>query len=160
MKTKRLIVIALLYLFMTGTALFAQPCGDHPQPKMHEQAVPDTELPGMSPHTRGVHEAGLPPIPDLTKEQAEKIKQLNLQLRKKILPLDAEINEKEAKLQTLRISDKPEIRTMNALIDDISTLRGSIMKLLNETHFDIRKLLTEDQRTIFDELPPPHPREK
>ncbi len=150
--------MTLLCLFMTGITLYAQPGGAPPHKKMQEQTAPCEGMPpGMPPAMHGAPEAQVPPIPDLSKEQIDKIKLLNQQLRKQILSFDAQIMEKEAKLQTQKIADKPDIRAMNGLIDDISTLHGSIMKLLNETHFKIRDLLTEDQKLVFDELPPPTP---
>ncbi|MCK5856103.1 MAG: Spy/CpxP family protein refolding chaperone [Bacteroidales bacterium] len=89
-------------------------------------------------------------IPDLTVEQAEKIKSLRLEMMKKINPLKAQIKEKRAHLNTLSIVEKPDMKAINKTIDEIGALRIEMMKIHAQMRQDVRAVLTEDQRVIFD----------
>lgn len=89
-------------------------------------------------------------IPDLSKEQEAKIKELHKNHLKLMLPMKNELNEKEAKLNSLNSAEKPDMKAINALIDEITLLKGKMMKAKNQFMQDVRALLTEDQRLAFD----------
>lgn len=89
-------------------------------------------------------------IPDLTEEQKESIKKIKLQLKKDMLPIQNLIREKEAKLITLESAETPDMDKINKLIDEIYAEKAKLRKLKVKAHQDIRNLLTEDQKIIFD----------
>jgi Spy/CpxP family protein refolding chaperone len=89
-------------------------------------------------------------IPNLSPEQKTKIKAIRIQSQKEILPLKGQLGEKKAKLQTMEIAEKPDMAMINILIDEVHALEGKISKLRAAQKQEIRKLLTTDQRVVFD----------
>ena len=86
----------------------------------------------------------------LTPEQKKSIFELKSKLMKSVLPIKNSIGEKKAHLKTLSTVDNPDMNAINSTIDDIASLRGQIMKLHMANRQEIRKLLTDNQRVIFD----------
>jgi len=72
---------------------------------------------------------------------------------KEMLPLKNELAEKMAHLKTLTTKDKVDMAAINATIDEIVVIKGKMMKLQVAHKQEIRKLLTEEQRIIFDTMP-------
>lgn len=148
-KSKYLVlIVALLILF--GSA-FAQ----------HSR----TPSEGMEKHpSRG--KAGMRHmrmILDLTEKQEEKIKKLRTERLKVLLPLQNELAEKEAQLHTLSTAEKVDMKKIYKMIEEIGAIKIQMMKERATYHQDIRKLLTEEQRLVFDMRPhhrghrlPPH----
>ncbi|OGC43530.1 hypothetical protein A2Y85_01880 [candidate division WOR-3 bacterium RBG_13_43_14] len=95
-----------------------------------------------------------PMIPDLTDEQKEKIETLKVEHMGKMLPLKNEMGEKQARLQTLTTAEKVNMSEVNKLIDNIGALCTKIMKLQAQHRQDVRELLTDKQRLIFDAQEP------
>ena len=91
-----------------------------------------------------------PMIPDLTDDQKEKIEALRIDHMKEMLELKNEIGEKHARLQTLTTAEKVNMSEVNKLIDTIGALQTKMMKMQVKHRQDIRELLTEKQRVIFD----------
>lgn len=89
-------------------------------------------------------------IPDLTDEQQEKIKAIHLNMMKESLPIKNKIGENEAKMKTLQTADNPDMKAINALIDETAKLEADLKKKMAANHQDVRKLLTAEQRVIFD----------
>ena len=89
-------------------------------------------------------------IPDLTDAQEEAIKAKHLELEKALTPLKSEIKVKDAELKQLLVSGNPGQREIDRMIDEISALRVQMQKLQIRHHLDIRGLLTEEQRVVFD----------
>jgi len=89
-------------------------------------------------------------VPDLTDSQKDKMKTLHVDHMKAIQPLQNEIGEKQARLRTLQTADKVNMSEINTLIEDIGRTRTEMMKLRAAHHQEIRSLLTEEQRVIFD----------
>ncbi len=89
-------------------------------------------------------------IPDLTADQQAKIDKLKTAHMKEIQSLRNELSEKEAHLQTLRTADKADMVSINQTIDEISVIKTTMAKS-REQHFqDVRGLLTDDQKVVFD----------
>ena len=76
--------------------------------------------------------------------------ELRTQLKKEILPLKNQLGEKKARMQTLETADKADMQAINALIDEIQSLQGKIMKMHASHRQEIRKMLTPEQRVDFD----------
>ncbi|MBC8146401.1 MAG: Spy/CpxP family protein refolding chaperone, partial [Bacteroidetes bacterium] len=92
-------------------------------------------------------------LPDLTEEQQKKIKELHLKQMKGMLPLQNELKEKQAHLKTLTTKDKVDMTAVNATIDEIAVLKAKMMKQKAAHQQEVRNLLTEEQRLIFDTKP-------
>ena len=60
------------------------------------------------------------------------------------------MQEKRAKLQTLRTAKNVDMKAINNLIDEKAMLKADQMKARAAHHQEIRSLLTDEQRIIFD----------
>lgn len=88
---------------------------------------------------------------NLTAEQKEKMKNIHMNTAKEVKPLRSQVGEKEAHLKTLTVADKPDMMEINKTLDEISTLKNKMAKLQMAAKMEIRGLLTEEQRTKYDE---------
>ena len=95
----------------------------------------------------------LPGIPNLSKEQNEGIRKLQISLGQNILPIENEIREKDARLNTLTTLKDPDMKSIYALMDEIGVLKIKIAKMQMAHDMDIRKILNDEQRLIFDKRP-------
>ena len=86
----------------------------------------------------------------LTEDQKEKIEDIRLAGKKESLPYQNEIREKKAAMRSLSTGDSYDVKGLNKLTDDISKLEASIQKVNILKRGEIRELLTEDQKIIFD----------
>jgi len=89
-------------------------------------------------------------IPDLTPEQEKKIDELKTKLQKDILPIKLQLQEKKAHLKVLESAETIQLTAINATIDEITLLENKKMKLKAQYRQDIRSLLTEKQRLVYD----------
>ncbi len=89
-------------------------------------------------------------LPDLTDAQKDQMKAIHIKGMKATQPLKNAIMEKRAHLNTLSSADKADIKAINKQIDDISVLQASIKKVRAANKQEIRSLLTDEQRVIFD----------
>lgn len=89
-------------------------------------------------------------IPDLSEEQQAKIDKIHVDLAKETLPLKNLLNEKKAHLKTLTSAEKVNETEVNATIDEIGKLKTDIMKKQTASRLEIRNLLNEEQRVMFD----------
>lgn len=89
-------------------------------------------------------------IPNLTEQQQTQIDAINLKYRKEVLPLHNEIREMRAKITTLTTQDNVDLEEVYALIDAIAQKKAEIEKKRIAKHNEIRNLLTEEQRVVFD----------
>lgn len=93
-------------------------------------------------------------IPDLSDQQKEQIQDIRLNTRKEMMPLQNRMREKAARLKTLRTAEKADMNAINSVVDEMSSLRAEIMKVRLASEQEIRSLLTDDQRVIFDSRRP------
>lgn len=89
-------------------------------------------------------------IPALTPEQRSAIRDLRTAHIKKTELIRAEIGEKEARMNTLRLAEKADEKAIDRTIDEIAKLRGDLMKEREAHHRQVKSLLTEEQRVHFD----------
>jgi len=87
---------------------------------------------------------------NLTEAQQAKITDLRLKHQKKKLQIRNLIDEKRARLQTLRLADNFDQKAINKIIDDMTKLKAKNMKQGIAHQQEVRTLLTEEQRMIFD----------
>jgi Spy/CpxP family protein refolding chaperone len=87
---------------------------------------------------------------DLSEEQKEQIKKLRLEHQKAMLPIKNLFGEQKAKMQTLRTAEKVDLKAIDKLVDDMTGLRAKQMKMQVRHEQEVRSLLTEEQRIMFD----------
>lgn len=162
MKTmkKRTITILLSLLMITaGTSLFAQrgrglgPCG------MGYGFAWDTTKSDFQHPVKGFGQFGMGhgmmrnnycPLPDLTDDQAEQIKELRLAHYKEVQPLRAQMSELAVKHRNLVRAEKPDIKAINAGIDERTDVMNKLMKKQAEFRTEFRNLLTDEQKMKLD----------
>ena len=133
MKHLNLKTIALLSLFIVGfTFAQAQKRG-----------------PGNGPHGNGPYGYGCNML-DLSDEQEKKIDDLRTAHMKDMLPLRNELNEKRARLQTLRSADKYDASETEKTLEEMSAIKLKMAKSREAHKQEVRSLLTEEQRLKFD----------
>jgi len=89
-------------------------------------------------------------LPDLTDAQKEEMKTIRLNTMKTIQPLKNQLMEKKAHLNTLTTAEKADQKAINKQIDEISSLEASIQKVRAGSHQEVRSILTDEQRILFD----------
>lgn len=87
-----------------------------------------------------------------TDEQKEKMKELRLVTAKQIKPLKNELNELNAKQQTLTTAGKTDLKAINSNIDKMSEVKADIQKILVAQNQEVRSMLTEEQLLKFDAM--------
>ncbi len=92
-------------------------------------------------------------LPDLTEEQTEQIKALRTSMKKEMIKTQNEVGELNAKLRTLETADKPNMNKINSTIDQISVIKTDMAKKKAAHQQDIRSILTQEQRVVFDSRP-------
>ena len=155
MKTSHLKTLTLfctVLMLLLSTCVFAQYDEERKPPLVPEDEqfkVPHK----MKPHK---HQKVPPPIPDLTEEQKEQIRELEINNMKEALSLKNQMGEKEAHLRTLSTADNVDMNSIYELIEEIGELKTQMVKQQAALHQEIRKILTDDQRVFFD-MGPQHP---
>lgn len=89
-------------------------------------------------------------IPNLTTDQQNKIGKLATACLNEIQSLRNELLEKKAHLQTLRTTDKVDLVSINKTIDEISVIQTNMNKKREQYFQEVRGLLTNDQKAVFD----------
>lgn len=106
----------------------------------------DEDASGQYGYGRCVHQN----IPGLTEKQHDAISKLRTEHQKKAQLKRAEIAEKRARLNTLRLADNPDMAQINKTIDEIAVMRADLMKE-REAHLQaIRSQLNEEQKAWFN----------
>ena len=115
---------------------------------------------GMSPgncihdnrQSAGINRHG-PQLPDLTDDQQEKIMALRVAHQKNMLPVRNSLLEKKAHLRTLTTVDKPDKKAIEVTIKEMNALHTQMQLAQTEHRLEVRGLLTDEQRIIFDTRP-------
>lgn len=89
-------------------------------------------------------------IPGITAEQRTAIEQLRAKQLHKSALIRAEIAEKQARLNTLKLAEKEDVKAIDGTIDDITKLRGDLMKQREAHKREIKALLNDEQKVYFD----------
>jgi Spy/CpxP family protein refolding chaperone len=86
----------------------------------------------------------------LQPEQKAKVDQIRFSFKKEAMTFRNQLAEKKARLRILETADQPDMKNIFALIDEISGLRTQFEKKEAEMKQSIRKILTPEQRLVFD----------
>ena len=89
-------------------------------------------------------------LPDITDAQKKTIEDAHLKHMKKMMDLRNQLNEKQAKFRSLSTADKPDQNALNSAIDEMGAVQTQIMKEKSSFEQEVRKVLTDKQRLIFD----------
>ncbi|MCX7966567.1 MAG: periplasmic heavy metal sensor [Syntrophorhabdaceae bacterium] len=89
---------------------------------------------------------GVPPVSNLTPEQAEKIKTIQQAHIKDVAPLKQQLLAKKTELRAEWLSKNPDQAKIIALQKEILNLQGKILEKATQTRFEVRKVLTPDQQ--------------
>lgn len=89
-------------------------------------------------------------IPNLTDAQQKKIDALMVKHLKEVTPLQNELFEKKARLNTLESADKPDMNAINKTIDEIAALKAQIMKKRVAHRTEVAAQLTDEQRVYLN----------
>ncbi|MBU8893459.1 MAG: Spy/CpxP family protein refolding chaperone [Bacteroidales bacterium] len=92
-------------------------------------------------------------LPDLTEEQQGKIEALRLDHLKEMNTFRNQINELQAKKQTLQTSDNANLNEINNVIDQLTGLHNKMMKTSAQHRQDVRNFLTKEQKVYLDSRP-------
>ena len=95
------------------------------------------------------------PIPNLTPEQQELIRKSDLKQMEAITPLQNQIREKTARLNSILTIQPVNTKEANKIADEIGQVHASILKVHISHDLDLRNILTADQKIIFDAKPKP-----
>jgi Spy/CpxP family protein refolding chaperone len=99
----------------------------------------------------GLQPAGsMADLPSLADEQKEKIKEMRTLHMKEMQSLRNEMNELKARYKTLSESSNPDISAINKNIDAQTDHLNKIMKSNAAHHQAVRKILTDEQKLVFD----------
>ena len=86
----------------------------------------------------------------LNDQQREELKKIRTEQLKERTRTRNLLNEKRAKLETLQTADKPNMKEINKVIDEIAAIQAQQMKAQADSRQKIRSLLTEEQRALYD----------
>ncbi|MCT4639016.1 MAG: Spy/CpxP family protein refolding chaperone [Bacteroidales bacterium] len=139
MKAKKIITSMFLIFLVTGMVSIAnaQEMQKRRGNRMQKQECVE----------KGMRHMG---ILNLTDQQKEDIKKLRLEHIKDMTPLKNKLNENRAKHRTLMSADKVDMNAINKNIDEFTSIKNKMMKLKAKHKQSVRKLLTEEQRIMFD----------
>lgn len=134
------IKMILLMTVIAMSSMFENP--------VYAQAPGRGRGPGPGPDDeRGVCRAA---IPGLTEEQQKSIEQLRVKHIRKAELIRAEISEKHARMNTLKLAENPDDKAIDRTIDEISKLRGDLMKEREAHQREVKALLNDDQKAFYD----------
>ena len=171
MKTKQFLLKGIILLVFFGMILVQLSAQDKNQGKALKQNPKQQNTSPTSPTTPPSPNTPPPPpplpdaeqdgpplpldLPDLTNEQKEKIKKVDLQQMGAITPLRNQMREKRVRLTTILTTMPFDMKAADQVADEIGKIVTSILKVEIRHDQELRGLLTPDQQIIFDARPKP-----
>ncbi|MFT4834598.1 MAG: Spy/CpxP family protein refolding chaperone [Marinoscillum sp.] len=132
----------LLIIAMLSLPALAQPQGNGPH--QGGQMSPSMSQGERNPEAMMAQKLGL------SSEQMDQMKAIKLNNQKEMLPLKNTLGEKEAKLKSLQTAPNADMKAINSQLDEIGALKIKMAKVKASGHQEVRKLLSDDQRIMFD----------
>lgn len=90
-------------------------------------------------------------MPAFTEEQQEKMQEIKASFETERVELVNRIKVMHLEMRDIVTSDDPDFGKLERMIDDISGARAEMMKIRVRQHVAVRKILTDDQKVLFDE---------
>ncbi len=88
---------------------------------------------------------------NLSDEQKEELKTLRLKHYKEIKPLRAEMGELQARQRTLMSQEEVDVKSVNKLIDEKTSLMNDMQKKKVNHQLAFREILTDEQQMMLDQ---------
>lgn len=129
---KYILVLAMVVLGTIG--LIAQP-GQGSKPERGPRMAPEDRL-------------------QLTDEQTTKMEALRIDFHKLAQPMENQLGEKRAALRSLTTVENPDRKKVETLVTEIGKLENSLMLARVNHKLDVRALLDDRQKVIFDQKEP------
>lgn len=106
---------------------------------------------GMHHGKGGVHHGGGKRwMKSLSAEQRQQVMQLRAAHKKQAMPRKARMKALKLELTALATADAPDSAAMDAKIDELLALKREAMKEKTAHMGQVRKLLTDEQKVVFD----------
>ena len=154
MKTKMLAIAIFSFALVVSIDAFAQPgrrSQDYrPQQRFAERPIDRTDRP-----QRQMFEDCI--IPDLTEEQQTQMKELRLARLESSTRHRNQMDELRARKRNLMTQGGVDNDEINAIIDEMTSLKNAQMKEAVNKRQAVRNILNEEQRIIFDSRQPRRP---
>jgi len=142
MKTRRILTLAVLTLFVLGSvAAYAQRGAGFGRGADRDDAN----------FGRG-ERMGFAEKLDLTADQIKKMKDLHVDARKKTIPLTADLKLARLELREM-IRDGASETAVDSKIDQISSIRSEIQKVRTRVHLSVVNMLTAEQKEKLETMP-------
>ncbi len=138
---KSRVLSALMMVVLVAGFALAQPAATGPTPPAN--LVPMCGMQGM--HGMQGMKPG-PAMPDMTPEQLEKMDALRTAHLKEMSPLRTDLQVKEIELDALWRADEPDAKKIIAKVKEIGDIREKMEVARINHQFDMRKLMTPEQR--------------
>jgi Spy/CpxP family protein refolding chaperone len=154
MKTnliRRFALMSVMAMFLVGFSYAQDNTAPAPVPQNAEMGPHHQAGKGHHPFKRGEHAF----LPNLTEQQQQQIKELRTKHQQAMLPLENQLNEKNARLKTLLSVQNQNNKDIDKVLADISEIQASILKEKVAHYQSIQVLLTPEQRVAFDSKPVP-----
>jgi len=139
MKTN--VLVAIVIAVVTSLSLSAQPQRMQPYSGKSPREVRPVRPPAGS---------TTPASTNLNEQQREAMQKIRTEQIKERTQTGNLLREKRAKLESLQTADKPDMKEINKVIDEIAALQAQEMKAQAASRQKIRSLLTDEQRTLYD----------
>jgi len=134
--------MAIAIAAVTSLTINAQPQGMRPYSGLNPETVRLVTLPDG--------DDMLVSRLNLNDQQREEMKKIRTEQLKERTQTRNLLREKRAKLEVLQTDEKPDMKAINKLIDEIAAVQAQEMKNQAATRQKIRSLLNEEQRVRFD----------
>ncbi len=89
----------------------------------------------------------------LTSQQVEQIQKSRTAFETEAIDLRADMQKLQLELRGQMRADKPNQKAIDATIDKIAAKQAALQKLRVGHHLEVRALLTDEQKQIFDARP-------
>ena len=100
---------------------------------------------------RGGPGMGRGAMPAFTEEQQEKMQEIRSSFDEERVELVNRIKVMHLEMRDIVTGDNPDFGKLERMIDDISSQRAEMMKMRIRQHVAVRKILTDDQKVLFDQ---------
>ena len=157
-------VMALVFSMIITSLVAQQPIRTNQHHEMNQEMAPPLPPgPPAPPPIPDNPDAPVAPrldLPDLTKEQQDKIRQVDLDHMKTMTPYQNQVQEKKARLQTILATMPFDMKSADQVAEELGKIETGILKELIRHDQQLRNLLTPQQQVIFDARPKPFLRPK
>jgi Spy/CpxP family protein refolding chaperone len=142
MKTRNIIALCVIGLLVMGTVVA------HAQKGMrHLGGLDDKPVPNARCTHKGLHE-----LLELTPEQVKQIKDARIEMKKRLIPLQADLKLAQLELAEM-VRDGASKGELDKKIDDIGAIRSSMQKIRVSHRLEFRNLLTDEQKNKLESMP-------